>query len=139
STDATLMARAWLAGERRSLLADQESWPEPTDHDRLQLVFAALERAGFGVLQGCEDHWAAQAHLDTEHPAAVIWFTHADVWHAIDHGMLEINLWHGTGANIAPGDTLLDEVVAVFAGRGLSAHYDEGRIEVCAHWHRRTA
>ena len=40
-------------------------------------------------------------------------------------------------ANAAPGDDLLHEVLATFARHGLDAHFDEGRIEVAAHWHRR--
>jgi len=139
SIDAGVMARAWLAAERKQLVADQQTWPEVTDHDRLQEVFAELARAGFGVLQGCEDHWVAQALIDAAHPRAVVWFTAPDVWHAIDHGMLEVNVWHGTGANIAPGDAVLDEVVDAFGRHGLTAKYDEGRVEVDAHWHRRPA
>ena len=135
--DSAVLARAWLAVARRELLADQQAWPESTDHDRLQAAFADLQSAGLAVLQGCEDHWVARATLDAESPAGVVWFTPSDVWHAIDHGMLEVNVWHATGANIAPGDALLDAVVGAFARHGLSAHYDEGRVEVAAHWHRR--
>jgi len=77
--------------------------------------------------------------LDTQSPPGVVWFTPGDVWHAIDHGMLEVNVWHATGANIAPGDALLGVVVDAFARHGLSARYDEGRVEVDAHWHRRVS
>jgi hypothetical protein len=51
--------------------------------------------------------------------------------------MLEVNVWHGSTANVAPGDSLLDDVVAVLARHGLRAHFDEGRVEVAAHWQRR--
>ena len=139
SIDAGVMARAWLAAARQALLAEQPTWPPVTDHDRLLDAFAELESHGVVVLQGCEDHWAAKAVIEREHPLAVAWFTPSDIWHAIDHGMLEVNLWHGTTANVAPGDALLDSVVATFARHGLGAKYDEGRIEVDAHWHRRTA
>jgi hypothetical protein len=137
--DAAVLARAWLAAERRALIEDQQSWPEITDHDRLQAALGDLESAGCGVLQGCEDHWSAQALLRESGPMAVVWFTPGDVWHAVDHGMLEVNVWHGTGANIAPGDALLDQVIATFAQHGLASRYDEGRVEVDAHWHRRTS
>jgi hypothetical protein len=70
-------------------------------------------------------------------PAGVAWFTPTDVWHAIDAGMLEVNLWHGTTANAAPGDELLEQALSAFAEAGLAAHFDEGRIEVAAHWQRR--
>lgn len=137
--DASLLARAWLAGARRDLLAEQEGWPASTDHDRLQAAFAECVANGVPVLQGVEDHWRAKAELESA-PAdvrGVVWFTQPDVWHAIDEGMLEINLWHVSGANVAPGDHLLDAVVSCLERHGLRAHFDEGRIEVAAHWQRR--
>ena len=137
-TDSEILARAWLAGARKDLRAEQASWPEETDHDRLTAVFAELERGGVAVLQGCEDHWAAKALLERRTDLlGVAWFLPSDVWHAIDEGMLEVNLWHSTGANTAPGDELLDRVVRLFERHGLPAHFDEGRIEVSAYWHRR--
>jgi hypothetical protein len=124
------------------LLADQRRWPAITDVDRLRSVFADLRDDGVVVLEGVPDHWAATAELERldeadEVPSGIAWFTRTDVWHAIDHGMLEINLWHGDSANVAPGDTLLAQVLARFDAAGLSAVFDEGRIEVRARWHRR--
>ncbi len=137
-TDAEMFARAWLARARKDLLAEQERWPAVTEHDRLADVFAELERGGVAVLQGCEDHWAAKALLESRPGLrGVAWFVPSDVWHAIDDGMLEVNVWHSTGANVAPGDDLLDEVLATFTRHGIPAHFDEGRIEVSAHWQRR--
>lgn len=138
-TDSDVLARAWLAAARKELLAEQATWPEQTDHDRLVGVFEECEAHGVRVLQGVDDHWTAQAALDRAGGTleGVLWFTQPDVWHAIDHGMLEVNLWHASGANAAPGDALLASVVACFARHGLEAHFDEGRIEVAAHWHRR--
>jgi hypothetical protein len=137
-TDAQILARAWLAGARKDLLAEQASWPAETDYDRLTAVFADLDRGGVAVLQGCEDHWAAKALLERRTDLrGVAWFLPSDIWHAIDEGMLEVNLWHSTGANAAPGDELLDKVVRLFGRHGLPAHFDEGRIEVSAYWHRR--
>ncbi len=51
--------------------------------------------------------------------------------------MLELNLWHGDTANVAPGDDLLGDVVAVLGRHGLAAHFDEGRLEVSMRWQRR--
>lgn len=138
--DPAATATGWVAEFRDELLHDQATWAAETDYDRLQAVFAELTSAlGLVVLQGCEDHWAAKAVLDDpEHGSAgVVWFTAPDVWHAIDEGMLEVNVWHPDTANIAPGDALLDAVIGVFARHGLAAHFDEGRIEVAAHWQRR--
>jgi hypothetical protein len=94
------------------------------------------------VLQGVEDHWVAKQLLDDRAaagalPRGVAWFTAPDVWHAVDEGMLEVNLWHGTTANAAPADDLLDDVLGVLEQHALAAHVDEGRIEVDVHWHRR--
>jgi hypothetical protein len=131
-------AGEWLAAEHDAWVADARDWPEVTDHDRLQAAFADMERAGVAVLQACADHWSAKALLERRDDlAGVAWFLPSDVWHAIDEGMLEVNVWHASGANVAPGDDLLDEVVAVFARHGIPAHFDEGRIEVSAHWQRR--
>ncbi len=143
---ATAAVEQALAGLR----ADQRRWPTTTDVDRLRAVFANLRSDGVVVLEGVADHWAATAELERlddvgvegnslSGPTGIAWFTRTDVWHAIDHGMLEINLWHADSANVAPGDTLLAEALARFDEAGLSAVFDEGRIEVRARWHRRPA
>jgi len=132
-------ARAWIAEARAAWHDDAAGWPEVTDHDRLERAFGLLEERGIVVLAGVVDHWVARDELErrTPRPAGVAWFTPTDVWHAIDAGMLEVNLWHGSTANAAPGDTLLEEALAAFAAAGLEAHFDEGRIEVAAQWQRR--
>ena len=132
-------AAVWIAEAREAWIADARMWPEVTDHDRLTEAFALLEQRGIVVVAGVADHWVARDELErrTPKPAGVAWFTETDVWHAIDAGMLEVNLWHGDTANAAPGDPLLDDAVAAFAAAGLEAHFGEGRIEVSAHWQRR--
>ena len=144
AAEAEELATAWIDEAREELRVDQESWPEATDYERLQTAFEELELSDVVVLQGCEDHWAAKAVLDERAsagnpPRGIAWFTPADVWHAVDEGMLEVNLWHGSTANAAPGDELLDDVLGVLEKHGLAAHFDEGRIEVGAHWHKRLA
>jgi hypothetical protein len=138
------LAAAWIGEAREELRVDQQGWPEATDYERLQSAFTEIELGDVVVLQGVEDHWAAKAVLDDRAaagttPRGIAWFTASDVWHAVDEGMLEVNLWHGSTANAAPGDPLLDEVLGVLEKHGLAAHFDEGRIEVDAHWHRRIA
>lgn len=128
----------WIAEAIAAWREQAATWPPVTDFDRLQDVFAALADAGIAVLQGCTDHWAARDLLAARDDLrGIVWFTASDVWHAIDEGMLEVNLWHADTANAAPGDPLLDEVIAAFANAGLEAHFDEGRIEVAAYWRRR--
>ena len=132
-------ADAWIEEARAAWREDAAGWPAITDHDRLVRAFALLEEHDVVVLQGVTDHWVARDALErrTPSPAGVAWFTPTDVWHAIDDGMLEVNLWHGSTANAAPGDALLDVALEAFAEAGLDAHYDEGRIEVTARWQRR--
>ena len=138
-TDASVLARAWLAAARKELEREQAEWPATTDHDRLEAAFAECEAHAVPVLRGVEDHWVAKRHLEgaDPKPRGVAWFTQPDVWHAIDEGMLEVNLWHGDTANVAPGDALLTAVLSCFERHGLRAHFDEGRIEVTAHWQHR--
>ena len=137
--DPEATARAWIEAAETGWRAEAAGWSGPTDYDRLQKAFAALEARGVVVLQACADHWSARDELARRDPAprGIAWFTAPDVWHAVDEGMLEVNLWHPTTANAAPGDELLDAVLGVFATAGLPAHFDEGRIEVSAHWRRR--
>lgn len=142
--DPEALADAWIEEAREQLRVDQESWPEATDYERLQSAFEEIELLDVVVLQGCEDHWAAKKVLGEraeagDPPRGIAWFTPPDIWHAVDEGMLEVNLWHGTTANVAPGDALLDDVLGVLEKHGLAAHFDEGRIEVDAHWHKRLA
>ena len=138
------LTAAWVGEAREALRVDQGSWPEATDYERLQSAFDELALLDVEVLQGVEDHWTAKKLIDERAadgtpPRGVAWFTPPDVWHAVDEGMLEVNLWHGTSANTAPGDGLLDDVLGVLEKHGLTARFDEGRIEVDAHWHRRIA
>ena len=137
--DAETTADSWIAAVDAAWRAEAAGWSARTDYDRLQEAFGALEARGVVVLQGCADHWSARDELARRDPTprGIAWFTAPDVWHAVDEGMLEVNLWHGSTANAAPGDDLLDAVLSVFATAGLSAHFDEGRIEVAAHWRRR--
>jgi len=140
--DAAALAGEAVDAEVAALVVEQESWPQTTDVDRLQAAFAELESHGLLVLAAVEDHWDATAALTRldeagESVAGVLFFTHTDVWHAVDHGMLELNLWHGDTANVAVGDDLLRLVLQTLGRHGLSATFDEGRIETTLTWQRR--
>jgi hypothetical protein len=140
--DAEAMAAEVTDAEITALLSEQATWPETTDVDRLEEAFAELEAQGVVVLRACNDHWDATAALTRldeagERVPGVLFFTHTDVWHAVDHGMLELNLWHGDTANVAVGDDLLRLVLQTLGGYGLPAVFDEGRIETTLTWQRR--
>jgi hypothetical protein len=138
-TDPEILARAWLAAARKELTAEQATWPATTDVDRLRAAFVECQQHGVKVLAGVEDHWAARRTLDEQAGSlrGVIWFVPMDVWHAVDTPMLEINLWHPTGANAVEGDPLTESVLGCLRRHGLTARFDEGRIEVAALWQKR--
>lgn len=140
--DAEAMAAGVVEAEIDALRRDQTDWPETTDVDRLEAAFGDLEAQGVVVLRACDDHWDATAVLTRldeagESASGVLFFTHTDVWHAVDHGMLELNLWHGDTANVAVGDDLLRLVLQTLGSHGLAAKFDEGRIETTLTWRRR--
>jgi hypothetical protein len=144
SDEARLLTDELVDDARKSLEQAAESWPEVTAYDRLQAAFADAEAADIVVLQACEDHWSAnellqQRSREGRTPWGIAYFTLSDVWHAIEHDMLEVNLWHGSSANVAEGDDLLEFMVRTLGDHGIPAVFDEGRIEVNVAWQRRPA
>jgi len=136
------LATDYIAAARQELVEVESAWPQPTEFERLQAAFSELRAKDVIVLEACDDHWAANRALSEaaergESPRGVAYFTHADVWHAVEHEMLELNVWHGSSANVAPGDDLLDLVEQTLAAHGIPSHFDEGRIEVTVAWQRR--
>jgi hypothetical protein len=132
----------YLDRARRAQVEAARGWRSPTDFDRLQAAFADLRAADVVVLEAVDDHWAANNVLTKaadagERPAGIAYFTHSDVWHAVEHGMLELNVWHADSANVAPGDELLDFVLTTLGNHDIEASFDEGRIEVTVAWQRR--
>jgi hypothetical protein len=121
------------------LRAEAATWPAETDPDRLDGVLAKLESLGLVVVRYCADHHDARRALEaTPGNNGVVFFTDTDVWHAVDFGMLELKVWHPDTANVAPGDPLLEDVLALLAERDVPAVFDEGRIETTLNWQRRT-
>ncbi|WP_350275191.1 hypothetical protein [Kribbella sp. HUAS MG21] len=120
------------------LNAEAAGWPATTDPDRLDAVLAELERRGLVVVRYTSDHHAAREALEAAaSPQGLVFFTDTDVWHAVDFGMLELKVWHPDTANVAPGEPLLEDVLALLHQHNLPAVYDEGRIEVTLDWQRR--
>jgi hypothetical protein len=139
---ASELTDSYLEQGRADWIREAASWPAETDFDRMRAAFAELESADIVVLEAIEDHWVVSGLLTDRAqagsaPRGVAYFTSTDVWHAVEHGMLEINLWHGSQANVTDSDDLLTHVLRVFADHDLDAHFDEGRIELTMRWDRR--
>jgi hypothetical protein len=133
---------AYLSRASADWAMESAGWPDETDFDRIQAAFADLEAADVVVLQAIDDHWVASDLLKARaaagtSPRGLAYFTHTDVWHAVEHHMLELNLWHGNEANITDSDSLLTDALQVFERHDLPAHFDEGRIEINVRWDRR--
>lgn len=128
-----------LIGEAvMDLDAEAATWPATTDPDRLDAVLDELAELGLVVVRYTSDHHAARQALEAAtDPRGLVFFTDTDVWHAVDFGMLELKLWHPDTANVAPGEPLLEDVLALLNESHLPAVFDEGRIEVTIDWQRR--
>jgi len=142
SAEAARLTTEYVVQAHMDLAEAAAHWPAQTAYDRLQQAFADLRARDVIVLEACDDHWAANEVLTASAeqgspPVGIAYFTHADVWHAVEHGMLELNVWHGSSANVAPGDALLELVQQTLAARGIASVFDEGRIEVSLAWERR--
>lgn len=138
-TDAAILARAWLAAARQELTALAATWAPLTDFDRLQAAFAECEEHALPVLQGVQGDAEARAALETtsDPVRGLLWFTPADVWHAVDHGVLEIQVWRPDGTAAAPGDHLTSLVTSCLERHGLVARTVGDRVQVAARWERR--
>jgi hypothetical protein len=140
--EAQRLTDEFVVAETADLAHEAANWSGNTQFEDLQAAFDDLEARDIVVLQACEDHWSAQEVLqrraeEGKRPWGIAYFTHPDVWHAVEHGMLEINVWHGSSANVAAGDELLTFVHDTLARHGIASLFDEGRIEVSVTWQRR--
>ncbi|MBA2574914.1 MAG: hypothetical protein H0V02_09040 [Nocardioidaceae bacterium] len=140
--EAQRLTDEFVVAETADLAREAANWSGNTQFDDLQAAFEDLEARDIVVLRACEDHWSAQEVLqrraeEGKRPWGIAYFTHPDVWHAVEHGMLEINVWHGSSANVAAGDELLTFVHDTLARHGIASLFDEGRIEVSVTWQRR--
>ena len=144
SADPSTLVPELISEALASLQDDAATWPDQTGPDRLDAVLAELEARGLVVVRYTSDHHAARHVLEAAAEAAVgvmglVFFTDTDVWHAVDFGMLELKIWHPDTANVAPGEPLLEDVLALLNDHDLPAVFDEGRIEVTISWQRRSA
>jgi hypothetical protein len=138
NADPTVLVPQLIDEALNSLKEEAKGWPDVTDPDRLDVVLAELESLGVVVVRYCTDHHEARKVLEAAtDPKGLVFFTDTDVWHAVDFGMLELKVWHPDTANVAPGEPLLDDVLALLGEQGLAAVFDEGRIETTLTWQRR--
>lgn len=138
SMDAASLVPLLIGEAVMDLTEEAKGWPETTEPDRLDAVLAELERLGLVVVRYTSDHHAARQALEAaDSPQGLVFFTDTDVWHAVDFSMLELKLWHPDTANVAPGEPLLEDVLALLREHDLPAVFDEGRIEVTLDWQRR--
>ncbi|MGR6317633.1 hypothetical protein Q2K19_04760 [Micromonospora soli] len=136
---------AWpvVAEELTAHLADQESWPEVTDSDRLAAAFRALSAAGivarenFACCQNC-----GLSEIGAEVPSEVTprgyaFYHQQDAEHAVDGS--PVFLAYGLFEQ-PPSVEIGEEVAATLRGEGLTVHWngDTGsRIQVPMVWRRR--
>ncbi|GAA3101198.1 hypothetical protein JOF29_003253 [Kribbella aluminosa] len=138
SMDATALVPLLLGEAVMDLNQEAVGWPAITDPDRLDDVLGELAALGLVVVRYTTDHHIARKALESaDDPRGLVFFTDTDVWHAVDFGMLELKLWHPDTANVAPGEPLLEDVLALLHQHDLPAVFDEGRIEVTLNWQRR--
>ncbi|GAB2855198.1 DUF6891 domain-containing protein [Nocardioides pacificus] len=139
--EASVLARAWIAGERRALATDAASWPEQTGHDRLRAALAECEQHRVRVLVGAS---IEEARAETERILAagatlrgLLRFGQLDVWRAVDEPLLIGELRHATGHLAVEGDALAGPVSLCLRNHGLAPRVVDGRFEVAVRWQPR--
>jgi len=138
-TDPQIMARAWLAAARRDLAAEGGAWEVPTDHDRLGAALAECEQHDVLVLPGVDGLTTVRERVESAgRPLrGVLWFSEPQVWHAVDHGVLEAGLRHGDGTPARGEDPLVAAVVGCLGRHGVRARWRDDHVEALVRWQRR--
>lgn len=139
--EASVLARAWIAAERRALAADAAGWPAQTDHDRLTAALAECEQHRVRVLVGAS---VAEARAEVERIVAtgatlrgLLRFGVLDVWRAVDEPVLLGELRHATGHLGVEGDALVGPVTGCLRNHGLASRLVEGSLEIAVRWQPR--
>ena len=135
----------WIDEARDELRGDQQGWP---DADRLRAAAGRVRRAGARdvvVLQGCEDHWAAKRLLD-ERDAAGTGAARRRLVHPARRlaRRRRTACSRSTSGTARPPTSLpatrcSTTCSASSRSTACAARFDEGRIEVDAHWQQRIA
>jgi hypothetical protein len=137
------LAWAVVAEELTAHLADQESWPEVTDSDRLTAAFRALSAAGivarenFACCQNCGvGEIGAEARRGVE-PRGYTFYHRQDAERGVDGSGVWISYGVFEGASAAE---IGAEVTAALRAAGLAVNWDGDagrRIHVPLRWQRR--
>ncbi|NUS77751.1 MAG: hypothetical protein HOV70_16330 [Streptomyces sp.] len=120
-----IVERLWLAR-----VEEQESWTEPTDPDRLERAFAALERAGivarenFTCCRNCGMGEIGAEMADREGGARGFVFFHYQCTRSAAEGH-GLSVYYGDFDNTPQGKAAVgQEVVAALDAAGLSTQWD---------------
>ncbi|WP_329339924.1 hypothetical protein OG866_31450 [Streptomyces sp. NBC_00663] len=120
-----IVERLWLAR-----VEEQESWTEPTDPDRLERAFAALERDGivarehFTCCRSCGMGEIGAEMADREGGARGFVFFHYQCTRSAAEGH-GLSVYYGDFANTPQGKAAVGhEVVAALDAAGLSTQWD---------------
>lgn len=137
-TDASVLARAWLAAATKHLRQAAESWESVTDHDRLQSALGECAANGIQVHQAVgADDLRERVRTMPQPERGVLWFIPEAVYAALETGVLDVSLRHPSGALPPEGDPLVVAVLACLERHGLRARWHEDRLQVATRWRRR--
>lgn len=138
-TDPVIMARGWLAAAKRERLSQAQSWPEPTDHQRLWAALEDCREHQVAVLPGVDDLGEVRRVVEsaTSPLRGVLWFSERSVFEALDAGVLRAGLRHGNGAPVEEGDHLAVAVSSCLSKFGVRSRSLQGGLEIATWWQRR--
>ena len=141
-TDAGILARAWLAAERKQHVVDAQSWQRPTDHDRL---VAALQECRehdvvveLGVVDPDDLRGRVTSQLARRGPdkpiRGVVWASEPDVFHAVDQHVLDLRPLRADATAAPHDDPLVSAVTGCLERHGLRVRFQVDRIQVAVRW-----
>ena len=141
-TDAAILARAWLAAAHRQLVADAAQWERPTDHERLTRALDECRQHDVVVVLGVTDQDELRAEVarqladrDATSPVrGVVWASEADVFHAVDQGVLELRPLRPDATPALHDDHLVTAVSACLQRHGLRSRFHQGHLQVAVRW-----
>lgn len=141
ATNADVLARAWLAKASADHADEAANWARPTDTDRLDAALTECEEHEVLVFRGVAGPPVVASALEQRTGLrGALWFTPAEVWHAVDHGELTLTLWSADGAPAVREEPLTGAITSCLSRHGLQVldRVDGGRLRVACQWQRGT-